>query len=217
MTERPILFSGPMVRAILEGRKSQTRRVLKNPEYYGCPTGDCPHQYGHECDAAMQVHALPDVRIKVGDTLWVRESWYCDDYRVQRGPYLQPDDMDLDQARADGILIYAADKLHPYEQEQPIWKPSIHMPRWASRITLKVTDVRVERLQDISEADAIAEGIVRYEPTLEDAAEYAATEGQMIENNPRQAFRDLWTSINGQASWDANPWVVAYSFERVKP
>lgn len=197
MSEKPILFSAPMVQAILADRKTQTRRVLRNPEYYGCPTGDCPHVRQSECYEAMQVHALPDVKIKVGDTLWVREAWYCDDYRVQCGPYLKPGDMDLDKARSNGVLIYAADGLFPYEQEQPVWKPSIHMPRWASRITLRVTGVKVERLQDISEADAIAEA---------PSAFYSS---------PLFGFEALWTSINGEASWEANPWVVAYSFERI--
>ena len=114
--ERPILFSAPMVRAVLEDRKTDTRRVVKGsgfnflayftPEYVALPENHfCP--YGNP-----------------GERLWVRETWYCDHAKVQKGPYLQPADMhDLDQSRVDGELVYAADGLAPYEQEQPTWKP----------------------------------------------------------------------------------------------
>jgi hypothetical protein len=95
---------------------------------------------------------------KPGDRLWVRETWYCDHNEVTRGPYLKPDDLDVSEARDDGTLVYAADGLAPYETDQPIWNPSIHMPRWACRILLEITDVRVERLQDISDDQAKAGG-----------------------------------------------------------
>jgi hypothetical protein len=97
-----------------------------------------------------------------GERLWVRETWYCNHFEVHKGPYLQPAgmvDLDLDQAREDSDLVYAADGLTQYEQEQPTWKPSIHTPHWVSRILLGITDVRVERLQDISEEQALAEGV----------------------------------------------------------
>jgi hypothetical protein len=203
MAERPILFSGPMVRAILEGRKTQTRRVLKEQ-----PSGDVlevlppdpmyPRHWQFRYENGGVDVPVPN---QVGDTLWVREAW-------------RPlGDAPLSECvGTDDIKFHAT--TDEFEASVFKWRPSIHMPRWASRITLKVTDVRVQRLQDISEADAISEGIVKYESTLEDAAEYAATEGRMIENDPHQAFRDLWTSINGEASWDANPWVVAYTFKR---
>lgn len=197
MSERPILFSAPMVRAILEGRKTQTRRIIKPNSTVGLKEGDIFVRWPADEVVGQCAHFRPP--IKVGDTLWVREAWYCDDYRVQRGPYLKPDDMDIDQACKDGILVYAADGLRPYEQEQPIWKPSIHMPRWASRISLKVNNVSIQRLQDISEADAIAEAPSDFF------------------SSPIRGFEALWISINGQDSWDANPWVVAYTFERVKP
>ncbi|WP_339530952.1 MULTISPECIES: hypothetical protein [unclassified Pseudomonas] len=96
---------------------------------------------------------------KPGDRLWVRETWYCDHFEVMRGPYLKPDDLEVGEAIEDGTLVYAADGLAPYEQEQPTWKPSIHMPRWASRILLEITEVRVERLKDISRGDIRAEGL----------------------------------------------------------
>lgn len=200
--ERPILFSGPMVRAILEGRKTVTRRPVKGaglvwldnftPEYVADPENNlCP--YG-----------------KPGDRLWVRETWYCDHFEVQQGPYLRPADMfDLDQSREDGELVYAADGLAPYEQEQPTWKPSIHMPRWASRILLEITAVRVERLQDISRSDIRAEG-------LECPAELASDD---VSPNYRDwypaAWRELWESTGG--NWDANPWVWVLEFKQVMP
>lgn len=222
MSERPILFSGPMIRAILEGRKTQTRRIVSYQ-----PSGDVIEvlppisQYPRHWQFCYEYGGV-DVPVphQAGDMLWVRETWYCDDYRVQRGPYLKPDDMDLDKARADGILVYAADGLTPYEQEQPVWKPSIHMPRWASRIDLLVTAVKVERLQDISEADAIAEGVdlERYVPISDSAGRHAC--GEAEPTDPVCEFRDLWTGIHGDdpvKGWDANPWVVAYTFDRVSP
>lgn len=223
--ERPILFSAPMVRAILEGRKTVTRRAMKcqpdadasitvesynvavtnrrgyqeaGPEIFGAWWRDgesgCKCPYG-----------------KPGDRLWVRETWYCDHFEVMRGPYLKPDDLDIGEALEDGTLVYAADGLTPYEADQPIWKPSIHMPRWASRILLEITDVRVERLQDISYEQAAAEGIHRG-PLREWCA---SDEGGACHKYPVPAFRDLWQSVGG--NWDANPWVWVVEFKRVTP
>ena len=239
MKERPILFSGAMVRALLAGTKTQTRRVVKGikhfPEWgravgivggawrYGSPAGlglsdrgDCwsavldedhlrrmctTEAYGWGAGAGCP-YGQP------GDRLWVRETWYCDDYRVQRGPYLKPDDMATDEARKDGTLIYRASSGdRPYEAEQPVWRPAIHMPRWASRITLEVTCVRVERLQDISAADALAEG-VNVHPDHHGKPRTSIY-------SPVQAYRDLWEQINGPDSWDANPWVWCVSFRRI--
>jgi len=198
--ERPVLFSAPMVRAILEGRKKVTRREVKGTglvwldnflaEYVANPENNlCP--YGNP-----------------GDRLWVRETWYCDHFQVQKGPYLRPDDMhDLDQSREDGELVYAADDLAPYEQEQPNWKPSIHMPRWVSRILLEMTAVRVERLQDISRAGIRAEG-------LQCPPELASDD---VSPNYRDwypaAWRELWESTGGD--WNANPWVWVVEFKRL--
>ncbi|AZE73171.1 Phage protein [Pseudomonas synxantha] len=229
--ERPILFSAPMVRAILEGRKTVTRRAVKGsglnfladftPEYVALPENHfCP--YGNP-----------------GDRLWVRETWYCDHFEVLRGPYLKPDDLDIREAIDDGTLVYAADGLTPYEADQPIWKPSIHMPRWASRILLEITDVRVERLQDISEDQAKAEGcfftdygqqcghsgtgwkdvgICPARAGHQQRAGWAwdkTTSHAECLGSPRWAFANLWNSTGGD--WDANPWVWCVEFRRVTP
>jgi len=199
--ERPILFSASMVRAILEDRKTVTRREVKKRAALDClASGFEPAFLALPGNADLCPYGKP------GDRLWVRETWYCDHFDVQQGPYLQPADMtDLDEARENGDLVYAADGLTPYEQDQPKWKPSIHMPRWASRILLEITDVRVERLQDISEDQAQAEG-VRGIPrcrSLYPTDDY------------RFPFKDLWGSINGASAWDTNPWVWAVSFRRV--
>lgn len=163
MKERPILFSGPMVRAILDGRKTQTRRVVKPrqgmlDDWTGLP---CP--YG-----------------KPGDRLWVRETCYFE----------QP----------HGEVIYRADpgseKALDPEFTGLRWRPSIHMPRWASRITLEIVNVRVERLQDIRVDDARAEGVTAKWPV--------------------HGFRNLWQSINGFGSWDANPWVWVVEFRNME-
>lgn len=193
MTDRPILFSAPMIRALLIGRKTQTRRVLKNPEYFGCPTGDCPHDYQAECDAAMAALTSADIGYGVGDRLWVRER--------------------LERASSEAICYYADGAWLPNTPWE--WKrdslPSIHMPRRLSRLTLTIADVRVERLQDISDTDACAEGISKYpdgwhwERNLEPYVRF-------IGKTPRDAYANLWNSINGPGAWEANPWVCALTF-----
>lgn len=205
--ERPIPFKGPMIRAILESRKTQTRRVLKHPEYYGCPTGDCPHSTQHECDQAMNdPSVIVDSPYGVpGDRLWVRETW---------------------QRSCDGKVLYKADDNKPEDVARKMWKPSIHMPRSISRITLEVTGVRVERLQDISESDAKLEGVHDIDGERIDSerwikASYLSLDGRSARfghsylQRHRAAFWDLWESINGEGSWDANPWVWVVEFKRI--
>ena len=177
MSERPILFSGPMVRALLDGRKTQTRRVVKpQPD---AALGDLP---GAAWNAGFVNVSCPYGA--PGDTLWARETW---------GPF-------------EGGFIYRADEGPNVKPDDGRWHPSIHMPRWASRLTLHIKSVRVERLQEISEADALAEGctakLAEEAPALDEA---------------RQDFRELWESINGPGSWDANPWVWVVEFKRVQP
>ncbi|MEM9286709.1 MAG: hypothetical protein AAGA36_00075 [Pseudomonadota bacterium] len=172
----PILFSGPMVRALLAGRKTQTRRVGSKPKY------------------------------AVGDLLWVRESHYmtddgycgyavfaCDEQEVayhfaeiDRAPYLKPE----------------------IKAEHKKLRPSIFLPKWASRLTLKVTDIKVERVHEISDEDAVAEGACFWSAETDEG--YLASD-----QVPRNDFAKLWDSINGKdraKCWGANPWVIAYSF-----
>ena len=228
MKERPILFSAPMVRAILEGRKTVTRRIVKPVRgYEDCST--CRPDKAAASHSVWWHGRFENVGVmqdcpygKRGDRLWVRETWYCNHFEVQKGPYLQPADMvDLDQAREDGDLVYAADGLTPYEQEQPTWKPSIHTPRWVSRILLEITDVRVERLQDISDEQAQAEGII---PHVRGGWHWHSHNPQDMDDwhqfgfkTPVWAFHDLWVGINGADNWDANPWAWVVEFKRVKP
>lgn len=161
MTERPILFSAPMVRALLAGTKTQTRRVATPRRSIEPMTDECP--YGQP-----------------GDRLWVRETW---------------------SAHSAGGFMYAASWDAHALIGHPKWRPSIHMPRAASRITLEVTGVRVERLQEITRGDAMAEGC----PFPNMAAGH----------DPREWYAKLWNDINGPGSWDANPWVWAITFRRV--
>lgn len=207
--ERPIPFSAPMVRAILDGRKTVTRRQVKVQPRSRADIGS----YGK----GQPFNRNPDVTKrnpecpfgKPGERLWVRETWYYDHSEVMSGPYLKPEDLDISEARDDGTLVYAADGLTPYETDQPVWKPSIHMPRWACRILLEITDVCVERLQDISRADIRAEG-------LQCPPELASDD---VSPNYRDwypaASRKLWESTGGD--WDANPWVWVVEFKRVTP
>lgn len=222
--ERPILFSAPMVRAILEGRKTVTRRVLPG---YQVPMLDTDgrwlsvaqhhRQWGFAVSGETEGVCAKGLETsgccpygKPGERLWVRETWYCDHFEVMRGPYLKPDDLNVSEAIDDGTLVYAADGLTPYEADQPIWKPSIHMPRWASRILLEITDVRVERLQDISEEQALAEGIAK----TQDGG-YHVESGKHYFASPVDSFASLWSSVGGD--WDANPWVWVVEFKRVTP
>ncbi len=221
MTDRPILFSAPMVRALLDGTKTQTRRVLKfagrAPEFCGgAGDKDDPTCWGWEDSEhgdwvtlerdADQRMGWRDWRgaYQIGDRLWVRENWFVDHMDCMKGPYRAPEGMTHDELVEQAYLHFGAtDDPNSWEAEQPKWRPSIHMPRWASRLTMTVTDVRVQRLKDISEDDARAEGcraIGAEDCPDEDMRSYI------------WAFSELWDSINGPDAWCANPWVVAVSF-----
>jgi len=197
MADRPIIFSGPMVRALLDGRKNQTRRVLKPqpPEWarFWQQDGDGWGWTDRDEDTDDLCH-WPDYYkpmappYSVGDRLWVREAWAPNPDFAFAPPC---------------ALCYRADPGHEHDDLK--WKPSIHMPRWASRLTLTVTYVRVQRMQDITSADAIAEGCRPY------------ANSQTIDcdtPDPRNDFRDLWNSLNAKRGfgWDANPWVAALTF-----
>lgn len=202
MTARPILFSGPMVRELLEGRKTQTRRVMKfnaagRAQYSG-------HQW-HPDDPNV-VKACPYGQ--PGDLLWVRETW-CGKVNPESGIVEYNGDGNTYPIwyRADGDEIVAVDDdgcvaFNKDGSEKSPWKPSIHMPRWASRLTLKVTDVRVQRLQDISQEDTVAEGMP------------AETNGFL--HHTIADYRRLWGQLHGPDSWDANPWCWCLTFEVIQ-
>ena len=205
--ERPILFSAPMVRAILDGRKTQTRRIIKPQPYIDemgnfCWNGE---NFGQDFNGpCIQAIASPipssktkRVRCpygKPGDRLWVRETFNHDGEKY----------------------IYAADLNELGVQKWAAqWKPSIHMPRIASRILLEITGVRVERLQDISEEDAIAEGCIKF-PFEDDHAYTFYDDDKTGHATHTGAYRKLWESINGSGSWDLNPWVWVVEFRTLE-
>lgn len=230
---RPIIFSGPMVRAILDGRKTQTRRVIKNvPDPDWRPIG-----FGELEDDRQKISwgAFDDdgqgIKCpygKPGDRLWVRETWgdlNADHPLATKHGGRTPQEGDS--------LVYRA---NPADDAQWIpghpgaadftWRPSIHMPRWASRITLEITDVRVERLQDISEDDAVGEGFEKLvEPVCcGNGIEDPYVGGLVCCESPdanlladaRMMFRQYFCELNGPDAWDANPWVWALTFRRVE-
>ena len=227
MKERPILFSAPMLRAILAGNKTQTRRIAKGVVGVHARTGE---------PLAGLDSAGPRVPCpygQVGDRLWVRESFWIEhdsDSHEGSGAF----DCGIDLKTGDWASVcYCADQdkagtwigpdeFYPERTFVP-WgdgglvpeffskRPNIHMPRWASRILLEVTSVRVERLQDISQADAYAEGAMSW------AQEQKTPIKDLNGGDDRIAFMALWESIEGAGSWDANPWVWAVEFRRIKP
>lgn len=220
MKERPILFNAEMVRAVLDGRKTQTRRVVKFPvkrwqfmeDYHGedldgwlADTPDAAEWCGWGWCEGRQVQNTPHLRCPYGargDKLWVRETWRIDmaggstidgasDFSYDVSYRAGGDDLELRHAGSldDDPYIKTADSGPEHG-----WRPSIFMPRWASRITLEVAGVRVERVQEITHDDALAEG---------------------ISTAPIDGFADLWGSINDKRgySWDSNPWVWVVEFK----
>lgn len=185
MRERPMLFSSPMVRALLDGRKTQTRRVVKAPSE-AAPIDDYRWTYDQILANIACPHGVP------GDRLWVKETFV---YRSKHERY-----------------YYRADhpKYDPYAHNG--WSPSSHMPRAASRITLEIVSVRVERLHEISEDDAMAEGLTQ----CGDRGWHAGDEAACWDS-AHGAFRSLWESINGPGSWAANPFCWRIEFEVLKP
>ncbi|MEE5149429.1 hypothetical protein V2J91_25390 [Pseudomonas alliivorans] len=203
--ERPILYSAPMVRAILGGRKTVTRREVKKPAALDCLTAGFEPAF-----LALPGNADLCPYGKVGDRLWVRETWQADAQvdsvaprdLSQGEPILYPAD---GASRQTGCSMIAPGKT----------RPSIHMPRCVSRILLEITDVRVERLHDISEEQAKAEGVRLYADHA-DLGDWWHVEGiETYSADPRKSFELLWTSVGGD--WNANPWVWAVEFKRVTP
>ncbi|AOK42394.1 hypothetical protein [Burkholderia vietnamiensis] len=227
MKERPILFSGPMVRAILEGRKTQTRRAMKHqppvdvtpitaaryhptiidrrgdeapgPEIFGAFSDDgewgCKSPFG-----------------EIGDRMWVREAFMPAPFdAAPKQP--QATRWNIAYAAGGQFEVIAPPGYNPTLYNYQRWTPSIHMPRWASRITLEITRVRAERLQSISESDARAEGV-----TIEDHHMRGYCAGAYRPPSIR-AFHDLWDSLNAARGhgWDTNPWVWVVEFRRISP
>lgn len=205
MAEKPILFNTLMVQAILDGRKTQTRRVVK-PKYSDsvfeifkgvlCETE--PPTPPIKLENGMTQHKVRrfvecEPRYQPGDILWVRES-FCPNYFDDYSPAYKAD---YDKTKIGDVVPEAK------------WKPSIHMPRAAARIFLRVTDVRAERVQDISGRDALSEGV--------DNGKSNPAMGVRWDNMQRMAFADLWDSLNTKRGygWDVNPWIWVYEFERI--
>ncbi|AVO94096.1 hypothetical protein [Klebsiella pneumoniae] len=213
MKERGMIFNGEMVRAILDGRKTQTRRIIKDctvgrdqiskfiqieKKFIGCYPEDVPELIRECCP-----YGVP------GDRIWVREA-----FRVHS------------RATDVATLVYKASERNSWTEQThrvPVavcnkpatpekWTPSLHMPRWASRILLEITDVRVERLNSISQEDAQAEGLelTGWRPTYSDPD----SGGEVM--TPYDNFAELWSSIYGDESWQANPWVWVIEFKRVE-
>lgn len=220
MQAKPILFSGPMVRAILDGCKTQTRRVVKPQPEPVTSHRDCSPWIGRLTDRDYAItwctpkadggiykdrDAHSPFRCpygRPGDLLWVRETWadlrgmgFDTDF-AYRANSLKGDHEDADSKRCR--LDFGVK-----------WKPSIFMPRFASRLTLRITDVRVERVQDISHGDAIAEGLDTSDTRLS---------WEVREQHALIPFRRLWDSINAKRgySWESNPWVWAIGFEAIR-
>ncbi len=228
ITERGMIFNAEMVRALLSGRKTQTRRIMK-PQPEPCPRGG--HWWPSNVFKTM-LHVEDEMQNgkggwgglvgdacsfgAVGDRIWVRETWgvvshaFSDDGLmidwVPDRPATAIHEMPFGNGYYSGYAIYAADGDFTwgdddgYEDGRSCWKPSIHMPRAASRILLEITDVRVERLRSMSQDDARAEGVI-------------AASGPM---EAGLAFRELWDSIYGEESWKANPWVWVIKFKRIE-
>ena len=230
--ERPILFSAPMVRAILDGRKTVTRRACKpQPSANAHTTSAEGSPMGAWWETGKHLNRCPFGQI--GDRLYVRETCFINDFRETAVP---------EGERADCEIHYRADGVPDFEGEEELirWRPSIHMPRWASRILLEITDVRVERLQDISDEQAEAEGCFftdygrkcghsgkgwtevgdcpapkDHHPQRDGWMWDKTTSHEQCLGAPRWAFANLWNSTGGD--WDANPWVWCVSFRRVTP
>lgn len=230
MTDRPIIFSAPMVRALLDGRKTQTRRIMK-PQPYSNGYGTRPDSYEITChnDYLPPSAMLWDVKRggrrqyttsdfegwendlpwQVGDRLWVRETWGCPEADRPRVPGGRP-------PRGGDSIRYRADPGSEWQWRDGSlpWRPSIHMPRWASRLTLTVTDVRVQRIMNITDEDAKAEGIHQLRNgQWHWANDLPENVGEQHDySSPAGAFHELWVEINGAGSLALNPWIVALTF-----
>ncbi len=217
----PILFSTPMVQALLDGSKTQTRRIVKqqpdSSQKVGISNGDTI-----DGNTLLQlVYSNDDMsgidfifpKYKVGDVFWVRETFQITDF-------LHPSDENY------GYIYKASENGKDWQNnyENWKWKPSLFMPKTACRIFLKIKSIRVERLQEISEQDAISEGIIEILPQM--YSQYREWKNYINPdnphgyksdyNNPINSFKSLWQSINGKDSWNVNPFVWVYEFEQIE-
>ncbi|WP_422073979.1 hypothetical protein [Tranquillimonas rosea] len=211
MSDRPILFSGPMIRPILDGRKTQTRRVISS-DHHPAPVEHRDGTWRDCCGRELRV------LFSVGDRLWVREAWQT---------WLQYDDVPPRGLTENTAIHHVAGPDAPVNRQMSDSKvrPSIFMPRWASRLTLIVIDVRVQRVQEITASDVEAEGALDYlghpgcGPSVNCYGPDCPTDPARSCNahgcwGIREDFAALWDSLNGPRGygWDANPWVAAYTF-----
>ncbi|EMO6491806.1 hypothetical protein JGT16_21645 [Enterobacter hormaechei] len=207
MTERGMIFNGEMVRAILDGRKTQTRRIIKDctvgrdpiskfiqigKKFIGCYPEDVPELIRECCP-----YGVP------GDRIWVRETW------AEAGA--SAPDLKLYRANYPAHVPTHYENVPPAEDVR--WTPSIHMPRWASRITLEISGVRVEQLKSISEEEARSEGVARLREGFWKHYQPGWTQHQL---SARGSFATLWNSIYGSGEWDRNPWVWVIEFKRIE-
>lgn len=213
MSERPILFSGPMVRALLDGRKTQTRRIVKHQPIKGdvYATKD-DGVWGAQTERSVVTYFSSPYGLP-GDRLWVRETWAVNKYYDGRpankcGPI--PEVAVECRELPDAVRVLPSLAHRSIGEERGKWRPSIFMPRWASRITLQIEGVRVERLHDIGKdgrkgKDVMAEGITE---------EQIGAWRQWLhpDDAPAHTYGVLWDSINGKGSWVANPWVWVVTF-----
>lgn len=242
--EKPIIFSGPMVKAILEGRKTKTRRVVKHQdelEFGGAggkdgPEWNDPGEWGwrtadddwialsrdqmpDSCDSyARCPHGWP------GDLLWVREAWAVSSaYDSYKPSELTPHVGTVAYRAGGGLLNGEPIERTCFDADggRGKWRPSIFLPRWASRIDLEITGVRVERLQAITRLDCVREGWPHDNDPAHHAQQIALVESGMDDENIDDAaicwFADLWESINGAGSWERSPWVWVIEFRKTKP
>lgn len=209
--EIPILMSTPMVKATAAGRKTITRRTINLREFQ--PSSTPGYDWTFRCKRGLwQDYRNADLLAKVcrwhpGDRLWVRETWSPDHaaFYPNWPVVYKADENGLD---IQGGKVYSSEQKNWYRFK---WRPSIHMPRWASRITLEVLSVRAERLHDITEDEAAAEGL----PAIENPDYDPEDPCDDVEFSHVAAFAALWDEINGKGAWDANPFCWRIEFRRV--
>jgi hypothetical protein len=218
MAAKPILFSGPMVRALLAGTKTQTRRQLTTDVHYtewlASETIEDMELRGYSSfDDAAGNCFMANPRINWGDHLYVRETWRCNGWANDVATIMYR------ASEGDGYTAMTEQFPVAGKTAQRVtgtWHPGIHMPRWASRLTLHVTEVRVQPLQDISLADCLAEGCP-IDPDYRDTTADKSSPPMVLTGpaqwiTPRGWYHQLWDDINGAGAWDRNPWVAAYTF-----